>query len=118
VNKRSEVIWRFREALDPEQEGGSPIALPDDRLLVADLTAPSFEVTPRGIKVEDKESVCERLGRSTNHGDAVQIAWATGPQYAVHTYADGLGTGEQVRSGRRRPQVILAYEKTRKICRR
>lgn len=82
TNKRSETIWRFREALDPDQPGGSPIALPpDDRVLFADLTTPTFEETPRGIKVESKESVCTRLGRSTNHGDAVVMSWGGGPTY-------------------------------------
>lgn len=80
-NKRSEVIWRFREALDPSQQGGSPIFLPDDPRLMADLAAPTFEVTPRGIKVEPKEDVCARLGRSTDRGDAVVMAWAAGPTY-------------------------------------
>tara|TARA_Y100000294_G_scaffold125596_1_gene117039 strand:- start:1759 stop:3030 length:1272 start_codon:yes stop_codon:yes gene_type:complete len=70
TNKRSQAIWQFREALDPNQDGGSPIALPDDPALMADLTAPTFEVTPRGIKVETKEDVIKRLGRSTDRGDA------------------------------------------------
>jgi hypothetical protein len=30
ANKRAEAHWRFREALDPDQEGGSDIALPPD----------------------------------------------------------------------------------------
>src|SRR3546814_8203497 len=77
-NKRSETIWRFREALDPSQPGGSPIALPPDPMLVADLTAPTFTVPPRGIKVESKEDVCKRLGRSTDRGDAVVMAWSAG----------------------------------------
>ena len=81
TNKRSEAIWRFREALDPGQEGGSRVALPDDPKLVADLTAPTFEVTPQGIKVEPKEKVCERLGRSTDRGDAVIMAWTAGPKF-------------------------------------
>jgi hypothetical protein len=70
----------FREALDPGQPGGSPIALPPDPKLVADLTAPTFEVTPNGIKAEPKEKVCERLGRSTDRGDAVVMAWFEGPR--------------------------------------
>lgn len=77
-NTRSEIIWRFREALDPSQEGGSPIALPPDARLVADLTAPTYEVTPRGIKIETKEDVVKRLGRSTDRGDAVCMAWSAG----------------------------------------
>lgn len=77
-NKRSEALWRFREALDPSQEGGSPIMLPDDPLLLADLTAPTFEIGPNGIKVESKEDVCKRLGRSTDRGDAVMMCWING----------------------------------------
>lgn len=82
VNKRSETIWRFREALDPDQQGGSPIALPPDPSLVADLTAPTWQpVSNKGgmaVKVESKEDVCDRLGRSTDRGDAVVMAWSNG----------------------------------------
>ena len=80
VNTRSAALWIFREALDPGQPGGSPIALPPDPKLIADLTAPTFEVTPQGIKCEAKEKVCERLGRSTDHGDAVMMCWYEGPR--------------------------------------
>ncbi len=79
-NKRSAGLWLFREALDPGQPGGSPIALPDDPQLMADLTAPTFEPTPHGIKVESKEKVCDRLKRSTDRGDAVVMAWFEGPK--------------------------------------
>ena len=81
TNKRTEAYWRFREALDPSQEGGSTICLPDDPKLTADLTAPRFEVTRQGIKLESKEEVCARLGRSTDRGDAVIMAWSDGPKF-------------------------------------
>ncbi len=80
VNKRSAALWAFREALDPGQPGGSPIALPPDPQLVADLTAPTFEPTPNGLKAEPKEKVVERLGRSTDRGDAVVMCWFEGPR--------------------------------------
>lgn len=80
TNKRTAALWGFREALDPGQPGGSPIMLPPDQKLTADLTAPTFEVTPNGIKAETKEDVCERLGRSTDRGDAVVMAWHEGPK--------------------------------------
>ena len=80
VNKRTAAYWAFREALDPGQPGGSPIQLPDDATLVSDLTAPTFDITPNGIKLEPKEKVCERLGRSTDRGDAVVMAWFEGPR--------------------------------------
>lgn len=85
-NYRSEVIWRMREALDPDQRGGSPIALPPDTTLEADLCAPTWEpVSYKGgmaVKVESKEDVCEKLGRSTDDGDAVCMAWSSGLKQA------------------------------------
>jgi hypothetical protein len=84
-NQRAERYWKLREALDPDQDGGSPIALAEDLELLADLTALTYEVTPRGYKVTPKDSegentdcVRSRLGRSPNKGDAVVNAWAVG----------------------------------------
>ena len=54
------------------------MCLPPGRELLADLSAPTYSVTPSGIQVEAKEKVCERLKRSTNHGDAVIMAWFYG----------------------------------------
>lgn len=108
-NQRSEAYWRFREALDPSQPGGSPIMLPEDPELVADLCAPTFEVGPRGIKVESKEKVCDRLGRSTDKGDAVVMAWTDGGKMASHY--------QQWQTGARRPQpkVIMGHASTRRV---
>lgn len=80
ANKRSETMWRFREALDPDQDGGSPIALPPDPQILADLTAPRWKLTPRGIQIELKEDLKkpERLGRSPDKGDAIVMAWSEG----------------------------------------
>jgi hypothetical protein len=80
TNKRSAAYWLFREALDPGQPGGSPILLPPQPRLLSDLTAPTFEVVPNGIKLESKEDVCARLGRSTDYGDAVVMCWFEGPR--------------------------------------
>lgn len=84
TNTRSAALWMFREALDPGQPSGSPIALPPNNKLLADLTAPTYTVTPNGIKAESKEDVCKRLGRSTNDGDAVMMAWFYGPKEITH----------------------------------
>jgi hypothetical protein len=97
-NKRSQVIWQFREALDPNQDGGSPIALPDDTTLMADLTAPTFEVGSRGIKVETKEDIVKRLGRSPDRGDAVVMSWYGGTRRLVG--------GHFTSSRGRKPEVI------------
>lgn len=74
VNKRSEWYWKLREALDPTSD--QEIALPDDSELLADLVAPTWKLTVRGIQVESKEDIIKRLGRSPDCGDAVVYALA------------------------------------------
>lgn len=109
TNKRTEAYWRFREALDPGQEGGSPIALPDDPKLVADLTAPTFTIGPNGITLESKEKVVAKLGRSPDRGDAVVMAWSEGAKYDTHG-GEWLNEREQ-RSFNRTPKVITSKQR-------
>lgn len=78
INKRTEVYWMFREGLDPDQTGGSPIALPPDPEIVSDLTALTFEVGNRGIQILDKDEVTKILGRSPDKGDATVLCWSSG----------------------------------------
>lgn len=77
-NKRALAYWRFREALDPDQPGGSPVALPDDPALRADLAASHWKMTTRGILIESKEDIKKRIGRSPDRGDAVVMCWDSG----------------------------------------
>jgi hypothetical protein len=77
-NKRAESIWRMREELDPEQEGGSPIALPPDPELKADLASYHWKLTTRGILIESKEQIKERIGRSPDRGDAATMCLSEG----------------------------------------
>lgn len=110
-NKRAEVVWRFREALDPDQDGGSPIALPPDPQLLADLTAPRWKLTARGILVESKEDLkkAERLGRSPDKGDAVIMAWSEGERamvIAMRKFARAAATLQPIR-----PPVTLPTER-------
>jgi hypothetical protein len=78
ANKRAEAWWKFREALDPDQDGGSPVSLPPDPQLRADLAAPTYEVTARGILIESKDALRKRLGRSPGKGDAVVMCLSEG----------------------------------------
>lgn len=77
-NLRSQAYWEFREALNPDQVGGSHIALPPDPRLLAGLTAPTFEIQGIKIKVETKDKVVEKLKYSPNEADAVVMAWYGG----------------------------------------
>lgn len=108
-NKRAEVWWRFREALEPGI--GEPVALPPDPELLADLSAPTWKLTPAGIVIEDKTEIRKRLGRSPDKGDAVVNAWAYGEtavsaQIRVNTNPRG------------RPKVNVGYPGLKKQRRR
>lgn len=107
-NKRAEVWWRFREALNPEQEGGGWVSLPDDPELTADLVAPRFDPAymQRGIvKIESKEDIKKRLGRSPDKGDAVTMCLAIGGAAILKA---------QRRISGHRPQVILGHQNKRR----
>ena len=77
-NKRAESIWRFREALDPSQEGGSQVALPPDTEMKADLASYRWQLTAGGILIEDKAKAKKKLGRSPDKGDAVTMCHSEG----------------------------------------
>jgi hypothetical protein len=73
ANIRAASYWRLREALDPTS--GENICLPDTREVRMDLSAPRYEVVGGAIKVEPKERIKERIGRSPDDGDAIVMAW-------------------------------------------
>ena len=78
TNVRAAMYWGMREALDPEL--GDNLALPDDPELLADLTAPKYELRSSGIAIESKDEIKARLGRSPDKGDAVCLAQWKGEQ--------------------------------------
>jgi hypothetical protein len=103
-NKRAEAHWRFREALDPDQEGGSIICLPPDPELRADLAAVHYELGNRGIQLEEKAKIKARIGRSPNKGDAAIMAFSEGEKASRRRH----------NSIRRRPKVILGYQNSKR----
>jgi hypothetical protein len=103
-NKRAETIWKFREELDPNQEGGSSIALdPNDPELLSDLSSFRWEAVrvngAMAIKIEPKEDIRKRIGRSPDRGEAVVMCLGPGDK-AILRQA-GLRRGP--------PKVVLAY---------
>ncbi len=71
-NLRSQLWWRMREALDPTRNNG--IALPPDRRLLADLTAPTWSPQGRKIKVASRDEIIKLIGRSPDFGSAYCLA--------------------------------------------
>ncbi len=122
-NTRSAAYWGFREALDPDQPGGSSICLPPDKRLMAGLCAPTYEVSGDTIKVEPKskneggvKGVVERLGWSPNEADAVVMAWWAGPRMADSALA-WIDRAQQKAAGGMRgtaPKVVLGHQAARR----
>lgn len=80
INLRAAAWWTMRELLDPAN--GFNIMLPPDDLLIGDLAAPRWKFSSMGggrIQVESKDDIRKRLGRSTDTGDAVVMAFALAP---------------------------------------
>jgi hypothetical protein len=77
-NLRSMIYWNIRELLDPKYD--SKIALPPNPKLRQELLAPRWSVTKRRsqfgeIKVESKDEIIKRIGRSPDRADAVVYAF-------------------------------------------
>ena len=70
-NLRSQMWWFLREKL---RNGEIAIAVQNQKL-VEDLTAPRYEIrSDKTIRVESKDEIKKRLGRSTDYGDAFVYA--------------------------------------------
>lgn len=111
VNKRAEAWWRMREELDPDQEGGTAIALPPDPELRADLSAPTWELKASGIQIESKDDIRKRLGRSPGKGDAVVMALDIGNRMAAAKHRSGSGPQGTAK-------VLVSHQAARQALRR
>jgi hypothetical protein len=72
MNLRSQLWWQMREALEPSQHNG--IALPPDQDLLAELCAPRWELSGMTIKVESRQDIVDRVGRSPDRATAIMLA--------------------------------------------
>jgi len=115
-NKRTEIYWMLREALDPES--GIDMALPQGQTILADLTTATFSVM-RGnvIKMEPKEDLIKRLGRSPGEGDAIAMCWSAGSKAVTHAAGWFASEEHGIRAGRSRPQVQMGRESARRTRR-
>ena len=86
LNKRAEMWWLMKEWLEA---GG---ALPDSMELVRELAAPTYEFDrTRGVfKLEPKEDVKERIGKSPDIADALAVTFAqpVAPKWSIQTARD------------------------------
>lgn len=72
LNQRSELWWKFRELLDPDNNHAP--ALPPCPKLRAELAAPKWTLRGSTIYVESREEIIKRIGRSPDRATAVILA--------------------------------------------
>lgn len=94
-NMRSQLWWKFREALDPANDTG--IALPPDKQLAAELCAPKWTMSGTTIKVESRDDIIDRIGRSPDRATAYIMALMDTPK--LHNLDRGADNGK-----------VLAYD--------
>lgn len=80
-NLRSELWWRLREAFDPDANNG--IAIPPCPKLLSDLCAPRWKPQGRVVKVESRDEIIKRIGRSPDRGSALILALIDTPKWNV-----------------------------------
>lgn len=87
LNRRAESYWQLRRLLEAGE-----IALPRDADLFDELLAIRWSPTPSGqVRVEPKEALRGRIGRSPDRADAVVMAFASeGRVEAVEVWHDGF----------------------------
>jgi hypothetical protein len=71
-NRRAAAWWCARMALDPENP--RKVALPPGNDLLAELAAPRWFMSGQKIRLEKKDDIVKRLGRSPDLADAVVLA--------------------------------------------
>lgn len=93
VNRRAEMWCRLRDWLTADL----PVSLADCDGLSEDLTAPNKDYDKLGrVMIEKKKDIKDRIGRSTDIGDALALTfaereyplWLTNKQFVNNQYAD------------------------------
>lgn len=91
-NVRAAAWWAMRDALDPAS--GRHVALPPDPDLRAELCSARWEMRGPKIKLEDKDDIVSRLGRSPDLADAVVMSfWPGAAAELAESYGVKVGTG-------------------------
>ena len=78
ANLRSQLWWKMREALDPDNNTG--ICLPPSSELLADLCAPTWKIQGKTIRVASREEIVDKIGRSPDYASAAILALIDTPK--------------------------------------
>ena len=94
-NLRSQLWWALRDLLDPANNTG--IMLPPHPRLKTDLCAPLWSLSGSVVKVESREDIIKRTGRSPDYGTAYVLAAMDTPKDSALLAAMGVAGREQAR---------------------
>ncbi len=84
ANKRTEMYWAMRDALNPEK--GATFAIPPEHsVLVREMIQPEYSYMSNGaMQLERKKDIKKRLKRSPDHADALALCFAPpGPSMRI-----------------------------------
>ncbi len=74
-NLRAQVYWNLRDLFKPKEDR-SQISIPDDKELIKELSEIRYNYSSeRKIKIEPKEEMKKRLGKSPDKADALALAF-------------------------------------------
>jgi hypothetical protein len=80
-NLRTQLGWKLREALDPANDTG--IALPPESVcpgLLRELCTPKWSLSGMTVKVESRDDIIDRLGKSPDMFSAICLALISVPK--------------------------------------
>lgn len=84
TNLRSYLYWKLRERLDPAiTDEEDLLCLPPDDDLVGELVSIKYQMTAAGYKVEKKDQIKRRLGKSPDKADAISLLMFDDKQLAT-----------------------------------
>jgi hypothetical protein len=77
LNLRAEMWFFLRDLFLQQYTKGNVLSIPDDEELTEELTAVKYKTHSNGkIKIEEKDEIKKRLGRSPNKADALVYCFA------------------------------------------
>jgi len=85
ANLRAECYWKLREWLDPKQAGHAGAIPAEHSALAHECGMPKMDFASHGqIKLEPKDNIKKRLGRSPDLADALAMTFASGKAFSVY----------------------------------
>lgn len=75
-NLRAQVFWNLRTLFKPNKDGTSNVSIPNDQELINELSTITYKFSSeRKIRIESKDEIKKKIGRSPDKADALSLAF-------------------------------------------